>query len=67
MTEPDEIDERMTRLEGEVLARQDAAARVPGGADRDEARKSVAMLSQGRTRIIELLTRHLGEREAGNP
>ncbi len=40
MSEPDEIDERVTRLEGEVaLARQDAAAArvLAGGADRDVA------------------------------
>jgi hypothetical protein len=40
MSEPDEINERVTRLEGEVaLARQDAAAArvLAGGADRDVA------------------------------
>ena len=128
MSEPDEIDERVSRLEGEVvLARQDAAAArvLAGGADRDvaamqsdlrghtrslnalrqtqveqghemregfarvdsdmragfarvdaemregfarvdsEARKSFGLLAQGQARITELLTRHLGEREAG--
>jgi hypothetical protein len=40
MSEPDGLDERVTRLEGEVaLARQDAAAArvLAGGADRDVA------------------------------
>jgi hypothetical protein len=40
MSEPDELGERVTRLEGEVaLARQDAAAArvLAGGADRDVA------------------------------
>jgi hypothetical protein len=56
MSEPDEIDERVTRLEGEVvLARQDAAAArvLAGGADRDVA----AMQSElrGHTRSLNAL------------
>jgi hypothetical protein len=65
MSEPDELGERVTRLEGEVaLARQDAAAArvLAGGADRDVA----AMQSELRAHTRSLNALRETQREQGD-